>query len=217
MTENSPIFLYMFVAFGASMVPLAAIIASSFTKIAVVLFIIRNAIGIQQTPPNIVLLTLAFVLTGYVMAPTISSSITSLSGFDGNFTSTQDFIDASAAAVEPIRGFLLQHTDPVQLENFKQTATRIWESQGGFDTSDERDVFVLLPSFMVSELTRAFQIGLLLYLPFLAIDIIVSSVLMALGMMMVSPTLVSAPFKLLLFVLVDGWSLLVQGVVLSYV
>ena len=160
---------------GLSLLPFVAMIATSYLKIVVVMSLIRNALGIQSIPPNMVINALAMILTFYIMAPIASESW-------------------SIAQSE------LAKTAPAAASAAKQGTTATNQ----------------VPSFCVSELTKAFQIGFLVYLPFIAIDIIVSNILLAMGMMMVSPVTISLPFKLLLFVMVNGWTLLIQGLVRGY-
>ena len=125
--------------------------------------------------------------------------------------------EAVASAAEPFRTWLSNHTPEKQRAFFVRTAEQLWGKDGEPAVIDHDSFFILIPSFCVAELTKAFQIGFLVYLPFIAIDIIVSNILLAMGMMMVSPVTISLPFKLLLFVMVDGWTLLVQGLIRGYV
>lgn len=220
---------------GLSLLPFVAMIATSYLKIIVVMSLIRNALGIQSIPPNMVINALAMILTFYIMAPIASESWgimkeelaaksrtataqatpanPQLSASDGRWFET----DAVAKASEPFRKWLSAHTSDRERAFFVSTAERLWAKDE--DTPavvDPESFYILLPSFCVSELTKAFQIGFLVYLPFIAIDIIVSNILLAMGMMMVSPVTISLPFKLLLFVMVDGWTLLIQGLVRGY-
>ena len=221
---------------GMSLLPFVAMIATSYLKIVVVMSLIRNALGIQSIPPNMVINALAMILTFYIMAPVASESwqmiverqkskvesqqVTSgqAEGATGPATldlglSTFDF----AEAAEPFRAWLSAHTAPRERAFFINTAETLWGKDDEPAVVDPESFYILLPSFCVSELTKAFQIGFLVYLPFIAIDIIVSNILLAMGMMMVSPVTISLPFKLLLFVMVNGWTLLIQGLVRGYV
>ena len=208
---------------GMSLLPFLAMIATSYLKIVVVISLIRNALGIQSIPPNMVVNALAMILTFYIMAPMVGESWTRLNeGMKGNKPEVLYQTELAAQAAEPFREFLVEQTDEKQVAFFTRTAERLWakKDEAGNVTPavvDSKSYFVLIPAFCVSELTRAFQIGFLVYLPFIAIDIIVSNILLAMGMMMVSPVTISLPFKLLLFVMVNGWTLLIQGLVQSYI
>ena len=205
-----------------SLVPFVAMVATSYLKIVVVMSLIRNALGIQSIPPNMVINALALILTFYIMAPRLERSWEIVSSrMEANKPEKVLRTDILAEAGEPFREFLLQESGEKQRAFFVSTAEKLWgtrDEQGILTPAvvDPRSYFVLLPAFCVSELTKAFQIGFLVYLPFIAIDIIISNILLAMGMMMVSPVTISLPFKLLLFVMVDGWTLLVHGLVQSY-
>ncbi len=198
------------------MAPFFAIMATAYVKLVVVLSLVRNALGIQQIPPNMVLNGIAVILTIYIMAPVGQATFATVS--------EQDFKDFNAEKLRvvlekgsaPIREFLNRHTSKAEKVFFLDTARRVWGNDAKVEIAED-SFFVLIPAFTVSELTAAFQIGFLLYLPFIAIDLIVSNILLAMGMMMVSPMTISLPFKLLLFVLIDGWARLIHGLVLTYV
>lgn len=198
-----------------ALAPFVAVMVTSFTKIVVTLSLLRNALGLQQTPPNIVLNGLALILTLYVMYP-VGLQMAELAGPDlgSAAADTSSLFAAANEAKEPLREFLIQHSAPEQRRFFLATVQRVVEDPGQALT--ERDFIVIVPSFTVSELARAFQIGFIIFLPFLVIDLIIANILLAMGMMMLSPTIVSLPFKLLLFVIVGGWGKLAQGLVLSY-
>ena len=208
---------------GMSLVPFLAMIATSYLKIVVVTSLIRNALGIQSIPPNMVLNALALILSFYIMAPAVSESWKTLQeGMKDNKPEVLYQTDLAARAAEPYRQFLIRETSETQVAFFTRTAEKLWATKdetGKVQPAqvDTKSFFILIPAFCVSELTKAFQIGFLVYLPFIAIDIIVSNILLAMGMMMVSPVTISLPFKLLLFVMVDGWPLLIQGLVQSYI
>ncbi len=217
-------FALIAVLVGLSLVPFVAMIATSYLKIVVVMQLIRNALGIQSIPPNMVINALAMILSFYIMAPVVSESWDLLrEGLKDNKPEVLYQTDLAAKAAEPFREFLVKQADERQVAFFARTAERLWatadETTGEAvpATVDSKSFFVLVPAFCVSELTRAFQIGFLVYLPFIAIDIIISNILLAMGMMMVSPVTISLPFKLLLFVMVNGWTLLIQGLVQSYI
>jgi type III secretion protein R len=200
-----------------ALAPFVAVMVTSFTKIVVVLGLLRNALGLQQSPPNIVLNGLALILTIYVMYPTGQRMAASIVVSDGSTISRDgnNLLAMANSAKEPLRDFLIKHTPPRERSFFYKTALKILPENVRADLS-ERDFIVVIPAFTVSELSKAFQIGFLIFLPFLIIDLVISNILMAMGMMMLSPTTVSLPFKLLLFVLIDGWVKLAHGLVLSY-
>lgn len=207
-----------------SLLPFVAMIATSYLKIVVVISLIRNALGIQSIPPNMVVNALALVLTLFIMAPCVRESWQTLDkGMGPEKTPAVLYrTDLGARAAEPYRQFLMRQTEEKQVAFFVRTAEKLWsrtDESGNVVPGevDRESFFILIPAFCVSELTRAFEIGFLVYLPFVAIDIIVSNILLALGMMMVSPVTISLPFKLLLFVMVNGWTLLVQGLVQCYI
>jgi type III secretion protein R len=199
-----------------SLMPLLVVTVTSFAKIAIVLFLVRNALGIQQTPPNLVLYAAAIVLSAYVMAPVLQGVWTVVADPRLALTSVADWERAATEAARPVRGFLDKHATPESRSFFIESSHRLWTPEQVRAMAGERDLAILVPSFLVSELKRAFEIGFLLYLPFVMVDLVVSAVLMALGMQMMSPTVVSTPLKLLLFVAVDGWSRLLQGLILTY-
>lgn len=196
-------------------VPVAMILLTAFIKISVVFYIVRNAIGLQQTPANIVLSGLAAVLAVYVSAPVLTDTYEELRAPELTYETIEDWERAFASGSEPVRIFLMRNTSETERAFFASATQEVWGGARA-EPLDSESLFVLIPAFMISELTEAFKIGLLLYIPFLAIDLIVANILMALGMMMMSPVVVGVPFKLLLFVAVDGWSTLVRSLLLSY-
>ena len=210
-----------------ALVPLAAVMTTSFLKIAVVLALVRNALGVQQVPPNMALYGLALVLSAYVMAPVVNEVGAVLQhpmravqdadkdAAESSSARLSGILLAMQAGVTPMRDFMLRNSEPEQRDFFLRTAKRIWGTEQA-EKLGQDDLLVLIPAFLVSELTAAFQLGFLLYLPFIVIDLIVSNILLAMGMMMVSPVTISMPLKLFLFVMVDGWTRLIQGLVLSY-
>ncbi len=204
---------------GLAMAPFVAVMVTSFTKIVVVLSLLRNALGLQQTPPNVVINGLAIVLSIYVMNAVMLSSYDAISArMQQNPNRSMDvnrMAELAEAGKEPLRAFLLKHSSESERQFFLRSAQRLLPADKQASVTDT-DYLVVVPSFTVSELTAAFKIGFLIFLPFLVIDLIVSNILLALGMMMLSPTTVSLPFKLLLFVFLDGWAKLVHGLVLTY-
>lgn len=199
-----------------ALAPFVAVMVTSFTKLVVVLSLLRNALGLQQVPPNVVLNGLALVLSIYVMYPVgvqMKQRLDALPEIKANNTSAM--LSAADAAKEPLREFLIKHSRPMERAFFLKTAQRALTPEQA-KALTERDFLVIVPAFTVSELSVAFEIGFLIFLPFLVIDLVISNILMAMGMMMLSPTTVSLPFKLLLFVLIDGWVKLTHGLVLTY-
>ncbi len=199
-----------------SLAPFLVMVCTSYLKIVVVLSLLRNALGVQQVPPTVVLNGLAIIFTIFIMTP-ISIQTYNLLKHE-NISANMGIVEM-VETVQKVKGpfqeFLVTHSNPKTVAFFLNTAKRIWPEEAA-KTLGPTDFSILIPSFAVSELTTAFEMGFLLYLPFVTIDIIFSNILLAMGMMMMSPTVVSLPFKLLAFVLVDGWALVVQGLVLSY-
>ncbi|SMO45289.1 type III secretion system export apparatus subunit SctR [Paracoccus laeviglucosivorans] len=210
-------FPLLIAASGLMIVPFLVVSLTAFVKIAVVLFLVRSALGIQQTPPNLVLYGVTIVLTGYVMSPVIAASFQAMS--DGGTLTTlpapAEWPGMIQRGLEPVRDFLTRFTTPEDRAFFLSAAEEMHSATAV--TPTDRDIFILAPAFVTAELTRAFEIGVLLYLPFIVVDLVITNILTAMGMMMVSPTVISLPFKLLLFVAVDGWSRLTHGLVMSYV
>jgi type III secretion protein R len=198
------------------LLPFIVVAMTSFAKISVVLFIVRNALAIQQAPPNLLLYGIALVLTGYIMAPALSQVYAAASDPRANYQTFEGWQRVSKTASEPIRQFMTRNTIERDRNFFVSTADKIWKDSA-VPVPAPTDFVILVPTFLSSELTKAFEIGFLLYLPFVMIDFAVSAILVALGMQMMSPTVISTPLKLLLFVLVEGWLRLLQGLILSYV
>lgn len=198
-----------------ALLPLALVTCTCFIKIAIVLSLVRNALGVQQIPPNIVLYAMALVLTAYVMAP-VGAQISQAADIKpGVKLDTATLVTAARAGVEPLRAFMLRNSKVEQRDFFVSQARRMWPADMAAQVRQD-DLMVLVPAFLVTELTAAFEIGFLLFLPFIVIDLVVSNILMAMGMMMVSPVTISLPLKLFLFVMVDGWSRLIHGLVQTY-
>ena len=201
-----------------ALAPFVAVMVTSFTKIVVVLSLLRNALGLQQSPPNVVLNGLALILTIYVMYPVGQEMLAVAPELPAEQSVMQDtgaLLEVANAAKEPLRDFLAEHSHPEQRAFFMETIQRTLPPERAAEIT-ETSFVVIVPSFTVSELAEAFQIGFLIFLPFLVIDLVISNILLAMGMMMLSPTMISLPFKLLLFVLISGWSQLAQNLVLSY-
>ncbi len=192
-----------------SMLPAALLTMTSFTRVIIVLAILRQALGTPQSPPNQVLLGLALFLTLFIMTPVLNTAWTE--GVQPYMEGETEATEALATSTGPFREFMIHQTRDSDLEMFARIAGR-----GTFDTPDDVPLSLLVPAFVTSELKTAFQIGFLVFIPFLIIDLVVASVLMSMGMMMLSPMLISLPFKIMLFVLVDGWSLLMETVAASF-
>ncbi|MCO4087697.1 MAG: type III secretion system export apparatus subunit SctR [Limnohabitans sp.] len=210
--------LYLLLVFSAmSMVPLLAVMVTSYTKIIIVTSLLRNALGLQNVPPPTVTSGIAIILTFFVMYPVGYEALGKQDHLRGGMQlgSTTQMLGLAQSAREPLRKFLAKHSGEKERQFFLQTAKEIMPPEVAADIKPD-DLVILAPAFTLSELTSAFEIGFLLFLPFILIDIIVATVIMTLGMQMLSPTIISLPFKLLLFVVLDGWTKLFQVMVLSY-
>lgn len=193
-----------------SLAPAIIILMTSFTRLVVVLGILRQALGMQQSPPSQVMIGLALFLTMFVMYPVFDQINTNaLQPYMNNEISQKV---ATENAIRPLRHFMLSQTRDKELSLFMDLA-----NIDAYDDVDDVELHVLVPAFVISELRIAFQIGFLVFLPFLVVDLVVASVLMSMGMMMLPPVMISLPIKLLLFVLADGWYLLVESVMSAYV
>ena len=192
-----------------SLAPSILVMFTSFTRIVVVLSFLRSALGIQQTPPNSVLISLALFLTAFIMMPTLQTVYDQ--AIQPMVAEEIDEMEALDKATRPVREFMLEHVRAQDLKLFLDLA-----ETGPIATPDETPMRALVPAFMISELRRAFEIGFLLFLPFIIIDMVVASVLMSMGMLMLPPIMISLPFKLIFFVLVDGWYLVAGSLVQSY-
>lgn len=198
------------------LVPFVAVMVTSFTKIVVVLSLLRNALGLQQVPPNLVINGLALILTMYVMYPVAIAAMDKVGNMENLGQDASSLIDATNQAKEPMREFLVKHAQEREREFFLKTAKKMLPPDKAQELESD-DFIIVIPAFTISELTAAFKIGFLIFLPFIVIDLVIANILMAMGMMMLSPTTVSLPFKLLLFVLIEGWMKLAHGLVLTYV
>lgn len=195
-----------------SLAPSILIMMTSFTRIIVVLSFLRTAIGIQQTPPNTVMISLALFLTFFIMSPTLQSAYET--GIQPLVNEEIEEIEAFENTTLPFKAFMLNHVREQDLQLFLDIAEKELP-EAPLDNLDQVQLQVLIPAFMISELRRAFEIGFMLFLPFLIIDLVTASILMSMGMMMLPPVTISLPFKIIFFVLVDGWYLitgsLIQG------
>ena len=191
-----------------SLAPSILVMVTSFTRIVVVLSLLRTALGVQQTPPNNVLISLALFLTAFIMAPVAQQAWEN--GLSPYIDDRIDEEEAFSETISPFRDFMLFHVREQDLRLFMD----IGEVEA--ESPDDVALHVLIPAFMISELRRAFEIGFLLFLPFLIIDMVVASILMSMGMMMLPPIMISLPFKVVFFVLVDGWYLVAGSLVQSF-
>lgn len=193
-----------------SLAPSILIMMTSFTRMVIVFSLLRSAMGTQQSPPNIVIVSLSLFLTGYVMAPTLTAAWEQ--GVEPLIAQEIDETEAFNRASAPMKDFMLTHVRDKDLALFIDMA-------GGDSTAATPETIPLMtvvPAFMISEIRRAFEIGFLLYVPFIVIDMVVASILMSMGMMMLPPVMIAMPFKLIFFVLVDGWNLVVGSLVQSF-
>lgn len=220
-----------------SLIPFGVMMMTSFTRISIIFQFLKNAIGSSQVPSNQIIMGLSLILTGFVMHPVIEK--VQQEAFNpyihGSFNSLPQVVDGSSSpealffknAWKPLRAFLLQHTREKDLSLFIEISQSINETKNAKDSGisarsgasinlEELPWYCLIPSFITSELRTAFMMGFLIFLPFLIIDMVVSAVLMSLGIMMLPPVMISTPFKLLLFILMDGWRLIIQQIVTGF-
>lgn len=208
---------------GLSLMPFAIMLLTSFMKIVVVLSFLRQALGVQQTPPNQVLNGIALLVTLYVMFPTGLAMYNAAQGVITNSPPTDILSNRSAIFVvevvdkakEPLRQFLIRNISSKHMQSFYALGTKTFPEPYR-STLKPTDFIVLIPSFITSQLKTAFEIGVLIYLPFFVIDLVVSNILLAMGMMMLSPLTIALPIKLLLLVMIDGWTVLVQSLAVSF-
>jgi flagellar biosynthetic protein FliP len=192
-----------------SLAPSILVMVTSFTRIVIVLSFLRTAMGTQQTPPNQVLMSLALFLTMFIMMPTMERSWDE--GIRPYIDSQIDEKEAFAKASAPVHEFMRKYVREQDLKLFLDAA-----KEGPVASPEEIPIKALIPAFMISELRRAFEIGFLVFIPFLVIDMVVASVLMSMGMMMLPPIIIALPFKIIFFVLVDGWFLIVGSLIQSF-
>ena len=197
-----------------SLAPSILVMMTCFTRLIISFSLLRNAMGVQQTPPNQVMIGLALFLTLFIMNPVISemNEVAYVPYKNGEYTS----VEAVQAASVPLKKWMLQHTSNDSMSFFMGLTGVEVEAQTEEEFVDEIGFVTVVPAFILSEIKIGFEIGFLLYIPFLIIDIIVSTILMSMGMMMLPPTTVSIPFKLLLFILCDGWTLLIESLVSGF-
>jgi type III secretion protein R len=207
---------------GISVLPFIIMLLTSYVKIVIVLSLLRNALGVQQSPPNQVINGIALMLTIYVMFPTgylmYKASEDVIKQSPPEIVSAQTpayLINVVEAAKEPLRDFLKRNSIQKSTQSFYQIAYRLFPEPFKEDLKPT-DFIILIPSFITTQLKAAFEIGVLIYLPFFVIDLVTSNILLAMGMMMLSPLTIALPIKLLLLVMIDGWTLLVQGLILTF-
>jgi type III secretion protein R len=192
----------------------AFVAMTAFIKLSVVFMIIRQALGLQQVPSNMILMALAVFLSAYISKPVVVLSIANMADIGFELENPETIFELVSVGLAPFQSFMLTAIDPNYLDFLVDITTELWAGSGVAATHN--DIMIQIPAFMISELTEAFKIGFLLYLPFVAIDLAVTGILMALGMQMVQPNIIAVPFKLLTFVFVDGWAQLVEGLILTY-
>ena len=217
MNPNQPTEFVPLIAavFAIGLLPFAAMMITSYTKIVVVLGLLRSALGVQQVPPNMVLNGLALIISAYIMAPLMMDGYDTVKRQGLASGSAQQIEQVFDSVREPLRKFLDKHAHEREKAFFLKSAVAVWPTERAKQLQ-KGDLMVLAPAFTLSELTEAFKIGFLLYLAFIVVDLIIANVLLALGLSQLSPSQVSIPFKLLLFVVLDGWSVLLHGLVLTY-
>jgi len=218
MTPNSSagdLLPLLVVVFAIGLLPFVAMMVTSYTKIVVVLGLLRNALGVQQVPPNMVLNGIALIVSVYIMAPLGMEVMDRVRVQGVPLAATAQMAQLLETAQDPVRKFLEKHAQPREKSFFLKSAASIWPPERAQKLKAD-DLIVLAPAFTLSELTSAFRIGFLIYLAFVVVDLVIANVLLALGLSQVTPTQVSIPFKLLLFVAMDGWSTLLHGLVLGY-
>lgn len=222
-TKTPPILIQMMVLAGFSLLPFAVMMLSSYMKVVIVLSLLRNALGVQQSPPNQILNGIAILISVYVMFPTGVAMYKAGEDVFKEKAPTELFSGATAEYIielvdhvkEPLKGFLQRNTAPKHIQGFFQLAQKSFP-EGFREKLKPDDFIVLIPSFITSQLKAAFEVGVLIYLPFFVIDLVTSNILLAMGMMMLSPLTIALPLKLLLIVMIDGWTLIIQGLVLSF-
>jgi type III secretion protein R len=228
LSSFDPLTLVLILA-GLSLLPMLLVCTTCFLKVSMVLVIVRNAIGVQQVPPSIAIYSIALAITAFVMAPVFREVMAALppsavtdpgaaataNAPAGALAARKFSVDDLMGALEPLRRFMVRNTLREHRQHFLAIARKQWP-QGAGDEATDSDYIVLIPAFVVSELELAFEVGFVLYVPFVVIDLLLSNLLLALGMQMVSPMVVSLPLKMLLFVVLSGWTRLIDGLIASY-
>lgn len=198
-----------------SLIPILMIVCTCFLKISMVLLITRNAIGVQQVPPNMALYGIALAATLFVMAPVFNQMQQQFSQAPADLSNMDNLKTSITNGVAPLQKFMTHNTDPDILIHLQENSVKMWPKPMS-DNISKDNLLLVIPAFVLSELQAGFKIGFLIYIPFIVIDLIVSNVLLALGMQMVAPMTLSLPLKMLLFVLINGWTRLLDGLFYSY-
>ena len=196
---------------GLALLPFAILGATSFVKISIVLSLLRNALGTPQVPSDTVLAGIALILSAFVMAPVIDQILSHLPRNPDELRTVHGVVETATLAIEPVRSFLQRNTRREEIALFVELSKR-----DGAPPASHESLTILLPSFITSQLREAFIAGFVIFVPFLVVDLVIANVLMSMGMVMVSPTTVALPIKIMLFILIDGWPLLLKGLALSY-
>jgi type III secretion protein R len=216
MAEDLPSFVPTVLAvMMLTFLPFLAVMATSFTKISIVLMLLRNAMGVQQAPSGLVLNSIALTLTIFILVPVGDQIMREIQAESLIMDDWDSVLTVFNIVSDAFSGYITKFTDPKELEFFVDAAMKIWPESLHPHIHTE-NIFLLLPAHVTSEITRAFQIAFMLFLPFVVVDMVVSNVLLAMGAMMVPPMLISLPIKILLFVSVDGWARLLHSLILSY-
>lgn len=210
----NPIMLALFLG-ALALLPMMLIICTSFLKITMVLQLTRNAMGVQQVPPTMALNGIALAATLFIMAPVFSDMTDRLKAIPVDFSNMERLEYTTANGIEPLKTFMRKNTDPDIVIHLQENAQRMWPKRMA-DSVTPDNMLLIIPAFVLSELQNGFKIGFLIFIPFIVVDLIVSNILLALGMQMVSPMTVSLPLKILLFVLISGWTRLLDGLFYSY-
>jgi type III secretion protein R len=202
------------IAYLASFFLIALLSFTAFIKVSVVLMIVRNALGLQQVPSNMIIMVISMFLAVFIAMPPVIESAAAIESLGPIGDGVDGLFAIWSAGAAPFLDFIGRHTDPDHAAFFLEVATETWAGSGLTPSPDM--TILMVPAFILTELTSAFAFGFILYLPFVAIDLAITAILIALGMQLVQPTILSVPFKILLFVVVDGWARLVEGLMLSY-
>lgn len=213
--ENVNLIALAAILAAMSLLPLFLMVCTAFLKVVVVLMIVRSALGVQQVPPNMVIYSIALVATIFIMAPVGYEVVHNFEDNPLDFINTDRLKNGLLENLEPIKLFMVRNADPDMVVHLVDVTLRIWPSELSAHVG-HNDLVIIIPAFMLSELQRGFEIGFLVYIPFIVIDLIVSNLLLALGMQMVSPMTISLPLKILLFVMISGWTHLLDSLFYSY-
>lgn len=201
-----------------SFIPLLVVTTTSFLKISLVLLVLRNAVGVQQVPPTLAIYGISLAMTVFVMAPTVQEIGKQAMSIEPtqNKSRTIPVLAQAQDAFEPLRTFMLKYSRPDQRELFLASAKKLWPADIAKEAKSS-DALILIPAFVVSELQAGYEVGFMIYIPFVVIDLLIANLLMALGMQQVSPQTITTPLKLLMFTMVDGWGKLLNALAMSYV